>query len=107
MPDPSAPPPLPSNDPVDIAARTAVAEGDATPQSWQNVGGVVYNRMQKSGRSAAQIVSEPNAFESYARGTLQSVDPNSPAYKSARAAVAPVFSGDVAVPYDSFYNVPF
>ena len=103
MPDPSAPPPLPSNDPVDIAARTAVAEGDATPQSWQNVGGVVYNRMQKSGRSAAQIVSEPNAFESYARGTLQSVDPNSPAYKSARAAVAPVFSGDVAVPYDSFY----
>lgn len=98
-------PSLPQTSDADLIARAAVAEGDANnPQSWQNVAGVIQNRMKKTGKSAAEILSEPGQFEAYQNGSLQKVDPNSPAYQAAFKAIQPVLSGDIAVPYDSFYS---
>jgi hypothetical protein len=100
---PAAPPPLPAEPDASLLARAAVAEGDQNnPDSWRNVAGVILNRAQKSGQSVASVLSQPGQFESYGNGHIQSVDPNSPAYKAALQTVQGVKAGDV--PYDSFYQ---
>lgn len=99
------PPPLPATSDADLIARAAVAEGDPNnPQSWQNIAGVIHNRMAASGMTASQVLSQPGQFESYANGHMQAVDPAAPAYQAASQAIAPVLSGAMKVPYDSFYN---
>lgn len=97
-----APPALPDTSDADLIARTAVAEGDATPDSWAAVAGVIRNRMAKTGKTAAQVISEPNQFEAYGNGNIQGVDPGSPRYQAALAATQGVKAGDV--PYDAFYS---
>lgn len=93
--------PLAGND-DELIARAALAEGDHTPDSWRAVAGVVRNRMAKTGKTAAQVLSEPNQFEAYSNGSIQGVDINSPAFKSALGVAQGVKPGDV--PYDSFYS---
>lgn len=98
-----APPPLPSEPDTSLIARAAVAEGDPNnPASYRNIGGVILNRAAKSGQSVSSVLSQPDQFESYGNGHIQSVDPNSPAYKAALTATQGLKAGDV--PYDSFYS---
>lgn len=96
-------PPLPNEPDANLLARAALAEGDQNnPESWRNVAGVVLNRAAKTGKSVAGVLSEPGQFEAFGNGHIQSVDPNSPAFKAALGAVQGVKAGDV--PYDSFYQ---
>lgn len=98
-------PPLPDDTDQRLIARAAVAEGDKdNPQSYQNIAGVIYNRMQRTGKTAAQVLAEPDQFEAYQNGHIQKVDVSSPQFQAALSAAAPVLSGEVKVPYDSFYQ---
>jgi Cell Wall Hydrolase len=104
---PAAPsiPPLPNDTDQRLIARAVLAEADPNnPQSQFNVAGVILNRMQKTGKTASEILSEPGQFESYQNGHIQGVDTTTPQFGAALNAAQMVQSGKVQVPYDSFYN---
>jgi hypothetical protein len=101
-PQPSGgPPPLPDEPGSSLIARAALAEGDQNnPDSWRGIAGVILNRVQKTGKTVAQVLSEPGQFEAYQNGHIQSVDTSSPAFQAALDATKSVTAG----PYDSFYQ---
>lgn len=83
-----------SYDPIDAAIRTVVAEeSDPVAQEW--VAGVIANRLKsgKHGKDLYEVVTAENQFEPWARGTAQSVDPNSKAYKDAAERVRDILDG--------------
>lgn len=109
MPAPTAQPaphtpalPVWSSDDNAAIARAALAEGDATPESWRSVAGVIRNRMAATGQNAYGVISAPNQFEAFGNGHIAGIDPSSPQYQAALAAVTGVKAGDV--PYNAFYS---
>lgn len=105
---PAAAPAGAKRDPVDYVIRTVYGEADPDDTaSRQAVAGVIYNRAKKRGKTYDQVVLEPDQFEPWsdpkARARMEALDPNSATYKAIAADVAPVLSGEVAVPYDHFY----
>lgn len=97
----SAPPPLPDESGLNLIARASLVEADPNnPESQRNVAGAILKRVQDTGRTVSQVLSEPGQFETYQNGRIQSVDTSSPAFQSALNNVKDVTAG----PYDSFFN---
>lgn len=81
----------------DAVVRTMVTEGgNQGPEGLQAVANVIRNRAINGGfpggNTAGGVVAGPHQFEGYARNG--SVDPNSPAYAQAGAALDRAYTGD-------------
>ena len=88
----------------DLAARTIIGEvgPNASPQEMASVAAVIANRAAsgKYGPSVGAVTQAPWQFEPWMtrRGELAAIDPNSPGYQKATAALEGVISGAVPNP---------
>ncbi len=93
---------LPTTGPNDIDAATRMIIGEAGNQPIEGKVAALYtaiNRAKQTGKSLADVIGQPNAYEAVTSGKTGTIDPNSPQYQSIRdSVVLPALAGQIPDP---------
>jgi Prophage tail length tape measure protein/Cell Wall Hydrolase len=88
---------------IDAIVRTVIGEarrGDV--QGMQDVAAVILNRMERSGKSARDVVFQRHQFEPWnnprTKGMLNAIKPEDESYQTALRAILPILKGEIADP---------